>query len=203
MIEEIKMIHGLNMEQGLENTGGDLAFYKGLLQDFFNTYSNHPEKMIRFVSKGDFSSAELEAHSLKGTSRMLGFETLYEMALQMELSLKEKDAKKFDQLIEPLKNEIETLLIDFEQSELFHQSQEQHLSLKFTDEQKQSFLDKISDLLPVVKAGRYQAETLVNQLLKDYADFGIKNRLLELKSMIEQLEYEEAFDLIKTIQKEL
>jgi hypothetical protein len=58
-------------------------------------------------------------------------------------------------------------------------------------------------LRPVVKAGRYQAETLVSQLLKDYADFGLNEKLSELKALIEQLEFEEALALIKTIQKEL
>src|SRR6056297_4089166 len=109
MIEGIYMIRGLNMEQGLENTGGDLTFYRGLLKDFFDTYSNHADKIIQFVSEGDYKSAELEAHSLKGTSRMLGFEKVYDIAFQMELSLKEKDKAKFDRFIQPLKDALNVL----------------------------------------------------------------------------------------------
>jgi HPt (histidine-containing phosphotransfer) domain-containing protein len=203
MLKEILMIRGLNMEQGLENTGGDLAFYKALLQDFFNTYSKHPKKIIQFVSEGDYHSAELEAHSLKGTSRMLGLEKVYDMAFQMELSLKEKDKTKFDGLIQPMKNELKILFRDYEGSDLYQESHEDYLSLKLNDEQKKIFLDRINALRPVVKAGRYQAETLVSQLLKDYADFGLNEKLSELKALIEQLEFEEALALIKTIQKEL
>ena len=197
------MIRGLNMEQGLENTGGDLTFYKGLLQDFFHSYSNHPDKIIHFVSEGDYQSAELEAHSLKGTSRMLGFEMVYDIAFQMERSLKEKDKAKFDCLIQPLKKELKTLFHDYEGSDLFQESHEDYLSLKLNDEQKKIFLDRINALRPVVKAGRYQAEMLVSQLLKDYADFGLEKKLSELKSLIEQLEFDKALDFIKTIQKEL
>src|SRR6056297_144921 len=124
MIEGIYMIRGLNIEQGLENTGGDLTFYKGLLQDFFNTYSNYAAKIIQLVSKGDYQSAELEAHSLKGTSRMLGFENVYDIALQMEMSLKEKEKSKFELLVQPLKDEMKTLVHDYKGSDLFQVSHE-------------------------------------------------------------------------------
>jgi hypothetical protein len=134
---------------------------------------------------------------------MLGLEKVYDMALQMELSLKEKDKTQFDGLIQPLKNELKILFRDYEGSDLYQESHEDYLSLKLNDEQKKIFLDRINALRPVVKAGRYQAETLVSQLLKDYADFGLNEKLSELKALIEQLEFEEALALIKTIQKEL
>jgi len=197
------MIRGLNLEQGLENTGGDLAFYKGLLQDYFKTYSHHPEKIIQLVSKGDYQLAELEAHSLKGTSHMLGFEKVYDIALQMELSLKEKDKAKFDCLIQPLSDELKIIFHDYEESDLFQENHNDYLSLKLNNEQKKLFLDRIKALLPVVKSGRYQAELMVNQLLNDYADYGLNNKLSELKALIEQLDFKEALVLIKTIQKEL
>ena len=197
------MISGLNMEKGLENTGGDITFYKGLLHDYFNTYTNHAEKIIEFVSQGDYKSAELEAHSLKGTSQMLGFEKIYEVALKMEMSLREKDNEKFECLVHPLKNELNALLYNFKNSDLFQQNNEMHLSLKLNEKEKKTLLDRLDALIPILKAGRYQAEVIVVQLLKEYADFGLKKKLSELKSLIEQLEFEEAIFLIKTIQKEL
>ncbi|MEA1884932.1 MAG: Hpt domain-containing protein [Thermotogota bacterium] len=197
------MIRGLNMEKGLENTGGDLNFYKSLLQDFFETYSNHTEKILRFVSQGDYKNAELEAHSLKGTSQMLGFEKIYDVALKMELSLREKDNEKFECLVHPLRNELNALLYDFKSSDLFQQNNELHLSLKLSEQEKSTLLERLDALLPIVKAGRYQAEVIVVKLLKKYADFGLKKKLTELKSLIEQLEFKEALGLIKTIQKEL
>lgn len=197
------MIRGLNMEQGLENTGGDISFYIGLLQDFFNNYTNPAKKIIEFVSQGDYKSAELEAHSLKGTSLMLGFEKVYDVALKMELSLREKDNEKFDHLVQPLRDELTSLFHDFEQSELFQESHAGHLSLKLNDPEKKDLSDRLSALIPVVKAGRYQAETLVSRLLKDYADFGLEKKLSELKSLVEQLEFEEALVQIKIIQSDL
>ena len=197
------MIRGLNMEKGLENTGGDLNFYKSLLQDFFETYSNHTEKILRFVSQGDYKNAELEAHSLKGTSQMLGFEKIYDVALKMELSLREKDNEKFECLVHPLKNELNALLYNFKNSDLFQQNNEMHLSLKLSEQEKNTLLERLDALLPIVKAGRYQAEVIVIQLLEKYADFGLKKKLSGLKTLIEQLEFEEALVLIKTIQKEL
>ncbi|MFP4460585.1 MAG: Hpt domain-containing protein [Thermotogota bacterium] len=197
------MIHGLNMEKGLENTGGDLAFYKGLLQDFFDTYSNHAEKIIQFVSKGDYQAAELEAHSLKGTSRMLGFEQAYDIALKLEMSLKEKNEEMIRLLIPPLSNELKNLFWELEQSDLLKKETEEHLTLKLDEQQKRILLDQLNALRPVVRSGRYQAEELVSQLLKEYADFGLKKKLLELKTLINQLEYQKALALIKSIQKEL
>ncbi|HPF16103.1 MAG TPA: Hpt domain-containing protein [Thermotogota bacterium] len=197
------MIRGLNMTKGLENTGGDLAFYKGLLQDFFDQYSDHAEKILQCVSKGEFSQAELEAHSLKGTSQMLGFEQVYTTALQMELLLKDKDEKNLCRLIAPLKDQLTTLLNDFKRSDLFIQKPEKQLSLKLSEEQKSDLLTRLNALIPVIKTGHYQAEALIVQLIKDYGNFGLKKKLSELKSMIEQLEYENAFDLIKTIQKDV
>jgi len=174
MIEGIYMIRGLNMEKGLENTGGDLNFYKGLLQDFFETYSNHTEKILGFVSQGDYKNAELEAHSLKGTSQMLGLEKIYDVALKMELSLREKDNEKFECLVHPLSNELKALLYDFKNSDLFLQNNELHLSLKLNEQEKNRLLDRLNELLPIVKAGRYQAEVIVVQLLKKYADSCLK-----------------------------
>jgi len=197
--KEMFVIRRINLEKGLENTGGSLDFYKGLVQDFHHNTA-HVDKIAGLVSEGNYEAAEIQVHSLKGVSNMLGFEALSHLMSKVENALKEKDPVAFKRLIPPLREEIDHLFDELERSELLQENIEKVSHEEYNEQDKEILIEKLKQLLSMVREGRYQAEVLVSELLSRYGTFGLKKELLEVKAKIEKLDFQDAEALIKTIQ---
>lgn len=195
------MIRGINTKKGIENTGGSLEFYKGLIRDFYKKHATHTDKISELVFDGNYKAAEIEAHSLKGVLCMLGIEQLNQLASKVEEALREHHMEEFNRLIQPLKKQLDRLFKEIDSSEWLYESTQESALLELDEQSRSVLLKKLSHLMTIVKEGNYRAEALVSNLLRDYAAFELKKELLELNARIEDLDFEEAIDLIKNIQK--
>ena len=180
-----------------------MSFYKGLIQDFHKKYTTHADKILELVSEKNYKAAEIEVHSLKGVSNMLGIERLNKLASKVEQALREQDLTAFNRLIQPLKEELVLLFKELDGSELLYESKVESSFLEYNEQSKDNLVEKLNQLLPMVREGRYQAEVLVSNLLSNYGTFNLKKELSELKAKIEELECEDAEALIKNIRKRI
>jgi len=197
------MIRRININKGLENTGESLELYKGLVQDFRKKYAAYADKIAGLVSEDNYKAAEIEAHSLKGVSNMLGFEYLNQLASKVEKVLREKDRAAFKRLIPSFKEAFNCLFEELDRSGLLEESKEEAPFLEYNEQNKGVLLEQLNQLFPMVREGKYQAEILVSELLSRYGTFGLKKELSELKAKIENLDFEEAEALIKTIKNRI
>ncbi|WP_342742943.1 histidine kinase N-terminal 7TM domain-containing protein [Fervidobacterium gondwanense] len=96
-------IRGAESEYGFTQ-----EFEKELLETFISSSKNGIEKALKALSIGDFETIRIEAHSIKGAARSLGFSEIGELAYDIESAAKEKRTD-FDYVsnIEKLSNYIE------------------------------------------------------------------------------------------------
>ncbi len=80
-----------NREDLLRRLGGDEELVRTMLQSFVMDMPLQIEALRSYLEVGDASGAELQAHTIKGSSANMAGETLAELASNMEEACKSKD----------------------------------------------------------------------------------------------------------------
>lgn len=98
---------GLRMiKAGMEEFVAKTGFSRNEAKEFYDEYLEElPEllhKMGDCLERGDLEQARMQAHSLKGSSGNLRIQTVYEMALELEKTIKQGDAAASRALVEDL-----------------------------------------------------------------------------------------------------
>jgi HPt (histidine-containing phosphotransfer) domain-containing protein len=82
------LIAGIDTNLGLKRIGGKRERYESLLRKFAGKQAGAVEAIRAAFSVGDSSTAEREAHSLKGAASTLGATALAENAAKAEAAVK-------------------------------------------------------------------------------------------------------------------
>ena len=80
-------IAGIDTNVGLKRVGGKRERYESLLRKFAERQAGTAEAIRAALSVGDKSTAEREAHSLKGAAGTLGATALAEHAAKVETAI--------------------------------------------------------------------------------------------------------------------
>ncbi|SMF94172.1 PAS fold-containing protein [Methylomagnum ishizawai] len=82
------VLPGIDLQAGLERTGGNPPLYLRLLRKFRDSHGRDFERDCRAaLDAGEFGTARRLAHSLKGVAKSLGAEPLGELAARLETAL--------------------------------------------------------------------------------------------------------------------
>ena len=85
-------IDGIDTEAGLKRLGGKRERYESVLRKFATRQAGSVEAIRVALSGGDTTTAEREAHSLKGSAATMGADQLAEEAAKVEAAIKSKGA---------------------------------------------------------------------------------------------------------------
>jgi HPt (histidine-containing phosphotransfer) domain-containing protein len=81
-------IAGFDTDAGLKRLSGKRDRYESLLRKFAERQVGTVEAIRAALAEGNTSTAELEAHSLKGAASTLGATTLAEVAARVEMAIR-------------------------------------------------------------------------------------------------------------------
>jgi len=98
---------GLNVAKGLAVLQGNVNKYLNLLSLFVELHENDMVLLTESLDNGDYTKALHLAHTIKGSSGMLGFESLYALAGNLEMKLQE--SKDTPLSSDDLRSEIDTI----------------------------------------------------------------------------------------------
>ena len=104
----------IDMQQGLTYCGGDEEGFLEIVGIYYDTREEVAEKLERLFTQQDWKNYTIEVHSLKSSSKMIGANALYEMALAQEMAGKESDQEKLLQNHEPLMKKYEKILSEID-----------------------------------------------------------------------------------------
>ncbi len=83
---------GIDTKSGLGYSGGDLDFYRELLQDYAESCPVKAGELQQYYTKKDWKNYQILVHAVKSTSRTIGAADLSERALQLEKAAEQEDA---------------------------------------------------------------------------------------------------------------
>jgi two-component system, sensor histidine kinase and response regulator len=97
-------VAGIDTNLGLKSTGGKRERYESLLHKFAARQAGAAEAIRAALAVGDASTAEREAHSLKGAASALGVTALAEHAAKVEVAI--KTGQSVDEALESLSHSL-------------------------------------------------------------------------------------------------
>ncbi len=90
--EGLPRLPGVHMESGLARVGGNLAVYRKILTQFATSQADVPERVRVALASGDRTTAEREAHTLKGVAGNIGADGVQALAKRLESAIREGSA---------------------------------------------------------------------------------------------------------------
>ena len=82
---------GISYEEGIKYCGNSIDFYREILQDYVNAYSEKSAELSDYYLHQDWNSYRIVIHSTKSTSKAIGANMIYEPALELEKAAKNED----------------------------------------------------------------------------------------------------------------
>ena len=95
------MVEGINIAESLARIGNNGEFYKKILTQFKSSNADVADRICTAVKKGDNTTAERLAHTIKGVAANIGAEDLQLAAAELEKSIKQaEDSADLDGLLD-------------------------------------------------------------------------------------------------------
>ena len=111
LIESLRLVDGLNVEQGLVLCNHNPTLYIAMLGTFVKTQEHTVMQTQQALQAGDAATAELLAHTLKGLAATLGAQPLRVVAADLEQALHSgADAQRLAHLIPQTQQNLEKLV---------------------------------------------------------------------------------------------
>lgn len=82
---------GINTRDALQYSLGDEEFYLKLLNEFTNSYSTKKMEIDHYFQQEDYKNYRIQVHALKSSARLVGADTLSEMAKGLEEATDNQD----------------------------------------------------------------------------------------------------------------
>ena len=82
---------GVKTESGLRFCQGDEALYRTILGEYLQSADAHREDLRKYYEAGDWKNYGIQVHTLKGTSRTIGAESLSVIAAELEKASNRED----------------------------------------------------------------------------------------------------------------
>ncbi|MDR0567619.1 MAG: Hpt domain-containing protein [Spirochaetaceae bacterium] len=78
----------VDQAEGLKRVMQNTKVYVKILQKFKTDFKSKPDELIAAVGAADYGSAQILAHTLKGTAANLALTELYKQSLEVETQIK-------------------------------------------------------------------------------------------------------------------
>jgi HPt (histidine-containing phosphotransfer) domain-containing protein len=212
-----------DLKTALSNLGGSVKLYRTLIAGFVDKYSHIDNQIYELLLQRKTEEARRMAHSIKGLSGNLGVEDLRNVALNLELDIKnylEKEImdedieriiettwKEFSLILNKL-NPMLHILLSTNDENLLEAAQLNDISMIIREDQvielPQEFIltrnnpdDSLKQLLKALNSYNYE---LIEEALLSFDDTRLSEQLPatwnELKKAIKNYEYDVAKELI-------
>lgn len=99
----------INLRGALERFGGDMDFFKEILDEFLSFMPRQLEILNEAVEQGDAAVTEREAHKIKGAAENVGAGRIAGLSFKLELFAQKGDLSDAREIITNLKNQLKFL----------------------------------------------------------------------------------------------
>ncbi len=103
-------ITGIDLETGLERTGGNPEFFMSLLKEFVEDHAADDQKIDQAFVRDDMQTAYRMVHTLKGVAGGIGAQALYESAGLLEFAIKNSHRPRYDTLLKKMGNDLKIVV---------------------------------------------------------------------------------------------
>jgi CheY-like chemotaxis protein len=99
----------INLRNALERFGGDMDFFKEILDEFLNFMPKQLELLNEAVEKEDIAATVREAHKIKGAAENVGAGRIAGLSFKLELLAQKGDLTDAQEIVTNLKHQLKFL----------------------------------------------------------------------------------------------
>ena len=143
-------IQGIDLQAGLNRTGGNKKLYRNLLIKFYQTQQIACEEIQAALEKKDNELAQRLAHTVKGVAGNIGATEVQEAAETVEMLIKKNTLENFPDALKELNGKLDITLVDLKTIAETDQQENEKDSNKQEGTANQ-LKDFLNDLEPLLK----------------------------------------------------
>ncbi len=193
---------GFNIEEGLRRVGGNKRLFVNLLKEFYDNYSDAPDKLRSAIADKQFDELEAYLHQIKGVAGNLSATDLLAVTRDFESAVKNDHQTEFCGFIEKF-------LIAYDQvmkslSSLTNTFDAREINARGNNNQTGSVSrveleNIIQTLFVMLKSNDMDAEDYIASVNLDTAELNISDKWDQLKKQINNLDFKSAAESLNDI----
>ena len=193
---------GFHTGAGLQYCRGDREFYEGLLMQFAKSAENKITDIEGSFRQEDYKNYQILVHALKSSSKMIGADTLSEMAKAAEEAAKNQDAayikENHGDILDKYKEVVQSIFDVLSPEEDASAEETKTAGEEVSKEELLKQLSELKQCLDTFEADR--AETLIAEMSGlAYEGRAVSELLHDVKQDVEDFELGAAAEKVETI----
>lgn len=185
--------HGIDVKAGIGFCNDEIR-YVSMLQRFYKMYDKNRRKLLRPSEDGNNDGFTIAVHALKGNSRMIGANSLANLAEEFEDMGK---AGKIDEITQRLPELMDSYMALMEIIKPFGEMEPVHIPGEMSEDEATEIGERLLQALDDYDGNL--ASKLLAELMKYPFRVTLKRRLKEAGENIEGYMFEEAYATIRTV----
>ncbi len=187
-------LDGIDIEDGLRRVGGNRKLYRSLLLKFRRGQSDVVEEIRSCVKKGDFSTAQRLAHTVKGVAGNVGANDLHQVATRLDAVLKDTDHAATEQWLPKFQAALDRVFTSIEALEAdektpAHSTSATPESAPVDMAALNPLLDELEDLLA---NDDFEAQKHLDEVMEKAKGASLADGLAEVSDCLGQYDFEAA-----------
>jgi polar amino acid transport system substrate-binding protein len=189
--QELPDIPGIDTQAGLARVGGSTAVYRKILDKFRDTQAEAPQRIRAALAAGDQTTAQREAHTLKGVAGNIGANGVQSAAKSVESLI--RDGGGTDSALGELAQTLNALIEGMPRSQRPETSEHAATTVISTTE-LEPLLERLQALLEDSDA---EAMDVVEEITSRIEDGSSRACIKEIGRHIDDFEFDEALGLLR------
>jgi CheY-like chemotaxis protein len=187
-VDGLPDVPGLDTRSGLARCGGNRALYRKILRKFCETQAAAPQRIRAALAADERSTAEREAHTLKGVAGNIGADPVQAAAKTVETSIKQ--GTDIDASLAALDRPLGALFESLSSLPILQEPARAPRTVPAA-ESLFSLLDRLQTLLEENDA---EAGDLVAEIESQLEDGELRRRMQPIRHLIDDFELDDALD---------
>ncbi len=200
-----RTIEGVNITESLERLGNNRKLYFSLLKDFVRRNTKTIPAIREALEREDYGTAELMAHTLKGVSGNIGAESVYEKSKALNEVIKERESLSLSLLLDETEDALKTVMKSISEG-IPTNDHPGAFSPDLTRNkpmERETLSPLIKRLSSLLTANDLDSEDVLEELKSQPGFEAYRKELEEITVLIEDFNYKEAHEILKTVASHL
>ena len=191
---------GIDQGQALMALNHKTDLFVKMLYDFRKSYATLPSDLQDMSLHGKWDEIQAKAHTIKGVSGYIGSTSLRDSAEQLENALRDNQREKAGRYLIMFKDYLDQILsslsklpeLKSDRENVVHVSGERNTRI-------QDIKPQLETLIKQLQEGEVAAEETFAEIEQSLKGGGVDKQLTLIAELIDDIEYESAADIVKTL----